>query len=381
MSLPNQEGVIKHNPSLTTPEQLAAAIDNMGFPTKIKTHKYKDTVIYIEGMTCMSCVRNIQGNISVKDGVKFIQVSLEKKLGYVKYDPDVTSAEDIREAVDDMGFEASLGPIALSGVSLAQEAAAAAASVALINVDGMTCQSCVKNIEGHIGDHEGVMKISVSLEKKEAVIVYDPEITDPEKLREAIDDMGFEATLPSTEDKEFDLLATRNGTGEKTCNVEIEGMTCNSCVKTIEETMSAVDGVCNIIVSLSDKKAMVKYNSAEISAEQITERIDDMGFDAQLIRPSQTPSLQSDGATSVDTHTVVITVKGMTCHSCVQTIEDVLSNHPGVKTICVSLANENANITYNPRMATAEKLREVIDDMGFDASLPGRLTLIYLYRL
>ena len=35
-------------------------------------------------------------------------MSLEQKLGYVKYDASITSSELIRDAIDDMGFEASL---------------------------------------------------------------------------------------------------------------------------------------------------------------------------------------------------------------------------------------------------------------------------------
>ena len=38
-------------------------------------------------MTCESCVRNIEGNISEKSGVKFIKVSLSQKLAYIKFDP------------------------------------------------------------------------------------------------------------------------------------------------------------------------------------------------------------------------------------------------------------------------------------------------------
>ncbi len=93
-----------------TPEELAEAIDDMGFPAQVKKASYQDAVIFIEGMTCMSCVRNIEGNISVKQGVKFIRVSLEKKLGYVKFDPQGTSAQAIRTTIDDMGFTASLTP-------------------------------------------------------------------------------------------------------------------------------------------------------------------------------------------------------------------------------------------------------------------------------
>ncbi len=105
-----KEAVVQYVNEKVTPEEIAEAIDDMGFPAQVKKTSYQDAVIFIEGMTCMSCVRNIEGNISVKQGVKFIRVSLEKKLGYVKFDPQGTSAQAIRSTIDDMGFTASLTP-------------------------------------------------------------------------------------------------------------------------------------------------------------------------------------------------------------------------------------------------------------------------------
>lgn len=40
-----------------------------------------NVVLHIDNMTCMSCVRNIEGNMSNKDGVRKIQVELEEKTG------------------------------------------------------------------------------------------------------------------------------------------------------------------------------------------------------------------------------------------------------------------------------------------------------------
>lgn len=70
----------------------------------------------------------------------------------------------------------------------------------------MTCNSCVKNIEGVLGEKDGVQSIKVSLENKEAAIAFDPNKTNPIALRDAIDDMGFEASLPA--EVEFDPLVT-----------------------------------------------------------------------------------------------------------------------------------------------------------------------------
>lgn len=64
-----------------------------------------------------------------------LQVSLERKNANITYDSSLTTPEDLRAAIDDMGFDATLDD---SSIELA----------CLIRVDGMTCMSCVRNIEG-----------------------------------------------------------------------------------------------------------------------------------------------------------------------------------------------------------------------------------------
>ena len=96
--------------SEVTPEELSQAITKMSFPSYVKKATYQDAVVFIDGMTCMSCVRNIEGSVSVQNGVKFIRVSLDKKLGYVKFDPALVSASGIKDSIEEMGFLASLTP-------------------------------------------------------------------------------------------------------------------------------------------------------------------------------------------------------------------------------------------------------------------------------
>ncbi len=110
MSLQAKEAVIQFSQSEVTAEQLADAVIKMSFPSFVKKNSFQDAVVFIDGMTCMSCVRNIEGSLSAKSGIKFIRVSLDKKLGYVKFDPKLTSSENIKKIIDNMGFVTSLTP-------------------------------------------------------------------------------------------------------------------------------------------------------------------------------------------------------------------------------------------------------------------------------
>lgn len=337
---------------------------------KLKDKQIRVAFIGIEGMHCNSCVKNIESNISTQNGVKKIDVSLEEKEGVIRYSPKQTTGKALAEVIGEMGFEASLKrivdaltqhEIALSEDRLIDnketesfDSSKEIISEVKISVKGMTCHSCVKTIEQGMSNKPGVIAVTVSLRDEEAIIQYYPLLADPETLREAIDDMGFEASLRSP------FVSQKNEM--QTVLINVEGMTCNSCVQTIEKNISQRDGVQSISVSLAANTAQIRYSPAKVTAEQLQEAIEDMGFDARLL---------GDDICTVnkDVRTAKISVEGMTCMSCVKTIEGTMSSKPGVKSIMVSLTDKQAAIEYDEAITTPEDLRAWIEDMGFDATL------------
>lgn len=191
-----------------------------------ETEVFVDTTLVmlrVKGMHCRSCVVNIQDNISLLPGVSSVEVFLEKEKASICYDPlqvTVTQLQQAIEALPPGNFTAQpwessglLSPVSTSPMpalpsprpSVAIQAKPAAsqpcfnqplASVVNIHIEGMTCNSCVQSIEGMISQREGVTSAQVSLSDHQGIFEYDSLLTTPEKLREAIEDMGFDAFLP-----------------------------------------------------------------------------------------------------------------------------------------------------------------------------------------
>lgn len=69
----------------------------------------------------------------------------------------------------------------------------------VVNIQGMKCQSCVRNIEKKVGDMLGVMSIKVDLEKKEGTVQYDSDLIQPIQVADFIQAMGFTSEIKSTE--------------------------------------------------------------------------------------------------------------------------------------------------------------------------------------
>ena len=211
-------------------------------------------VINIQGMVCHSCVESIEGMIGDLDGIQDIKVILNKEKSYIKFDPAKIKINVLISTIEDMGFDANKDETEYNTVEL--------------NVEGMTCNSCVRSIESFIGERKSVERIEVSLENKIASIVYIKNLDNQESLCEAISDMGFDASLKKGDSEELNVI------------VSIKGMTCNSCVNSIEDTISKLYGITYIKVSLKDNNASITYNSSLITPTKICDEIDDMGFEA-----------------------------------------------------------------------------------------------------
>ena len=60
-----------------------------------------------------------------------------------------------------------------------------------LNIEGMHCPMCEKNLANALKDTEGVKKAKVSLKDKTAKVTYDDSITDENKISAAVSDAGY----------------------------------------------------------------------------------------------------------------------------------------------------------------------------------------------
>jgi copper chaperone len=63
--------------------------------------------------------------------------------------------------------------------------------------------------------------------------------------------------------------------------LNVQGMSCGKCVKSVEESVGAVNGVNEVAVDLQAAKVNVTFDEAVTSVEAIKETIEDQGYDVQ----------------------------------------------------------------------------------------------------
>jgi Cu+-exporting ATPase len=79
-----------------------------------------------------------------------------------------------------------------------------------IPVTGMTCASCQAGVQKSLQRQPGVVDAAVNLMMGNAAVTYDPAVTRPEALVEAIRETGYGAELPAPERTAFDEQEARD---------------------------------------------------------------------------------------------------------------------------------------------------------------------------
>ena len=75
-------------------------------------------------------------------------------------------------------------------------------------IDGMTCASCAARIERKLNKLDGVTA-SVNYATEKAAVEFDPAQVTPQELVDAVEQVGYSARLPQTDDGERRSRKTR----------------------------------------------------------------------------------------------------------------------------------------------------------------------------
>lgn len=135
----------------------------------------------------------------------------------------------------------------------------------------------------------------------------------------------------------------------KQVNLGIKGMTCAACSTRIEKTLNNMDGV-DARVNLAMENATVEYDPDQVNIEEITSKIDKLGYEVEIEKKE-------------------LDVYGMTCAACSSRIEKVLNKMPGVSSASVNLASETATVEYTPGTVDLDSIIEKIRKIGYDAKV------------
>ncbi|MGD1060306.1 MAG: heavy metal translocating P-type ATPase [Methanomassiliicoccales archaeon] len=140
---------------------------------------------------------------------------------------------------------------------------------------------------------------------------------------------------------------TKAHSDKRTTSFGLTGMTCATCAETIQRSLSDVTGVDQAAVNFATERATVTYDPGKVGIEKLTNAVKEAGY-------------------GVIVNDATISVGGMTCATCVETIETALMELDGVQSAVANLATEKVRVVYDPSRARIADIKRKIREVGYD---------------
>jgi len=134
-----------------------------------------------------------------------------------------------------------------------------------LQITGMTCASCVARVEKSLRAVAGVQDASVNLATEQASVRADAGVS-MQTLATAVRKAGYDVAAAETV-------------------LQIEGMTCASCVARVERALTRVPGVSSATVNLATERATVQALST-VSPAALRAAVEKAGYTARSIDTS-----------------------------------------------------------------------------------------------
>ncbi|OAN18689.1 Cu+ exporting ATPase [Photobacterium jeanii] len=262
----------------------------------------------LTGLSCGRCVAKVQTAFEANPRVN--QVTVSKSEITVS---GLLSAQEIGQEIEALGY-AIAEPKVPQLIDLA--------------LSGLNCGKCVAKVEKALSEDVAISEFTVT--KTSAQITTE---LASEQVIALIEALGFKASLSETvmpDDNDAnapspqtanshervlpseDIALTEHSVTEASTGSELEaqanhlqfmlsGMTCASCVASVEQAIQSVAGVEHVKVNLAERTALV---SGSASAEAISQAVDAAGYGAELSQDEQTRRArqQEDQQASYQTH-------------------------------------------------------------------------------
>jgi Cu+-exporting ATPase len=142
-----------------------------------------------------------------------------------------------------------------------------------LSIDGMTCAACVGRAEQALRAVPGVSDVSVNLASERATLHFAPPAS-PAIIAESLARAGYPARTA-------------------TAVLDIEGMTCASCVGRVDLALAALPGVTAVNVNLASETATVHYLEGAVTPDALIAAAAGIGYTAHLRSASTPPDMSA----------------------------------------------------------------------------------------
>ncbi|EGQ9180930.1 MULTISPECIES: heavy metal translocating P-type ATPase [unclassified Vibrio] len=228
-------------------------------------------VIPLSGLNCMGCARKVENALHANHDVEILNLSPTQV--EVKTE---SSLKELVSSIESLGYQAG--------------------NHYELNLSGLSCGGCVKKLSSLLDSHQDVISFEASTTHLEIrTLLSEQQVID------LIATLGYTANLDSVEvenesspeteqvEKQSNIKDTQVPPASIQLQMLIQGMTCASCVSSVEKALTSVEGVEKAQVNLAEQSALVfASQDSDDLLNAIVESVKQVGYQAEILQDAAT---------------------------------------------------------------------------------------------
>lgn len=131
----------------------------------------------------------------------------------------------------------------------------------ILPITGMTCANCVATVERNLKKLDGVSTAAVNLSSERATVEFDPERLELPQIIARVERAGY-------------------GVASGEADLVIKRLSDDNDARRLEKSLTKLDGVTEVSVSLATERARVRYIPTIVSQSEIRQAVAKAGFEA-----------------------------------------------------------------------------------------------------
>ncbi|MFH4594276.1 copper-translocating P-type ATPase [Vibrio alginolyticus] len=228
-------------------------------------------VIPLSGLNCMGCARKVENALHANHDVEILNLSPTQV--EVKTE---SSLKELVSSIESLGYQAG--------------------NHYELNLSGLSCGGCVKKLSSLLKSNQDVISFEASTTHLEIrTLLSEQQVID------LIATLGYTANLDSVEvenesspeteqvEKQSNIKDTQVPPASIQLQMLIQGMTCASCVSSVEKALTSVEGVEKAQVNLAEQSALVfASQDSDDLLNAIVESVKQAGYQAEILQDAAT---------------------------------------------------------------------------------------------
>ncbi|QIR87847.1 heavy metal translocating P-type ATPase [Vibrio diabolicus] len=228
-------------------------------------------VIPLSGLNCMGCARKVENALHANHDVEILNLSPTQV--EVKTE---SSLKELVSSIESLGYQAG--------------------NHYELNLSGLSCGGCVKKLSFLLESNQDVISFEASTTHLEIrTLLSEQQVID------LIATLGYTANLDSVEvenesspeteqvEKQSNIKDTQVPPASIQLQMLIQGMTCASCVSSVEKALTNVEGVEKAQVNLAEQSALVfASQDSDDLLNAIVESVKQAGYQAEILQDAAT---------------------------------------------------------------------------------------------